>query len=1106
MFTELRAHTAFSFGDGAVSPEALARRARQLGYSHLGVTDCADLGGIAKFAVEAMAPTKDPGCAGVAEHEWLGKSDCGVCQRLVQPIVGAEIEVDGHPAAFIARNPDGYQNLAALITLARVGEWRRWDKPEQGKRRGRPGVTWEHVTQHAKGLHALTGPANGPLASRVRAGDQVNAKRVLNEWRALFAEHLSVEVQLHYTGGHESALAGDLIVLAEKNGVPWVVSHDPRYIDDGGRLVHDVLTALRHETDLSQAMERGLLRPNGEWRLRSARSMAQRWRGRLEGLRETERIVTSCDPFTLDWMRPPMPDFRRAIEDERSDNQYLRDLAHEGAKVRWGDNLSPSQTGQIDHELALIAKLGFAGFFLVMADAIRFARSKGILCQGRGSAANSCVAYCLGITPVDPVKHGLLFERFLSDARVGSKASEPPDIDVDFEHERREEILDYMYAKYDRAHAAITGVTQMYRAPNAVQDAMRAFGYAPDLAVRVSKRVHYSDPNDAVEAIRDKVAERVGLDISDERGQTLLKAIASFEGLARLRSTHVGGFVLSSSPLGNWLPIEQTTMGRTILQFDKDDLDYINVPKFDFLGLGGLAMIRRAFDAIEARTGTRPEMYSLPTDDRATYDLIAKAETIGTFQIESRAQIASIHHTKPQLLYDIVVQVALIRPGPIQAKFVHPYTQRRLGLETVTYPHPALEPILKRTQGIPIFQEQAMAIGMALGGYSGGEADALRRTMGNIRKKEKLMLALHDLRAAMLARSARGEIEPMTPEVADKICEDLVSFANYGFPESHAWSFAVIAFATAWLKAHYPTEFLLGLLNAQPMGFYPISTLIHDAKRHGVVVLPPCLATGSWECTITSCRSERSEGRGVCAEEASTPSLRSGRLALRIGWKFVRGIGSTVIDRLKTAHEIRPFSSIEDVVRRAKLDRGESLGFARAGAFSFWAPDRRHAAWEALRAAGDVLPLAPGTTTMHAPAPISNDRLVLLDYNSVGLSLNGHPMDVARARLKKGGAVDSRDIEEIPSGRIIIVAGLVTIRQRPTTAGGTIFLLLEDEHGFINVIVPSKLVAANEEAVKQSLFILVRGKLEKDGVINVVGQKFKDLKISDVMHRARSFR
>jgi error-prone DNA polymerase len=1102
MYTELRTHTAFSFGDGAVSPEALARRARRLGYTHLGVTDCADLGGIAKFAVEAMAPLKDPGCANAAGHESLGKSDCSTCQRPLQPVVGAELEVDGHPAAFIARTPEGYQNLAALVTLARMGDWGRWEKAEQAKHRGRAGISFEQLAHHSRDLHALTGPGNGPIASRIRAGDEINARRMLNEWRELFGRHCSVEVQLHYTGGNASALAGQLIALSETCGVPWVVAHDPRYVDDGGRLVHDVLTALKHETTLDDAMDRGLLRPNGEWRLRSPRSMAQRWRGRTEGLRETERIVESCEKFTLDWMRPPFPDFSRITGSVREDNEFLRQITYEGAADRWG-TVSDAQRRQLDHELGLIAKLGFAGFFLVMADAIRFARSQGILCQGRGSAANSAVAFCAGITAVDPVKHGLLFERFLSDARVGSKASEPPDIDVDFEHERREEVLDYMYAKYDRAHAAITGVTQMYRGPNAVQDSMRAFGYPPELAVKISKRVHYSDPNDSVEAIREDVAQRVGFDISGTREQTLLKAIGAFDGIARLRSTHVGGFVLSSSPLGAFLPIEQTTMGRTILQFDKDDLDYINVPKFDFLGLGGLAMIRRAFDSIEARTGTRPEMYSIPTDDQTTYDLIASGETIGTFQIESRAQIASIHHTKPALLYDIVVQVSLIRPGPIQAKFVHPYTQRRLGKEAVTYPHPALEPILARTRGIPIFQEQAMAIAMALGGYSGGEADALRRTMGNIRKKERLMLALKDLRVAMLDRARKGEISPMEEPVADKICEDLVSFANYGFPESHAWSFALIAYATAWIKAHYPTEFLLGLLNAQPMGFYPISTLIHDARRHGVEVLPPCLKTGGWECT--TCHPERSEGSAP--GDVQVPrSARDDNPALRIGWKFVRGIGDTVVERLKAAHAQRPFESIADVVHRATLDRGESLALAKAGAFAGWAEDRRHAAWEALRATGDVLPLAPSRTSMHDPMPLTNDRLVLIDYHAVGLSLNGHPMDVARARLKKGGAVDSRDIESIPGGRIITVAGLVTIRQRPSTANGTIFLLLEDEHGFINVIVPAKLVPDNEEAVKHSTFILVRGKLEKDGVINVVGQKFKALHVSDVMHRARSFR
>src|SRR5213079_3118284 len=348
-----------------------------------------------------------------------------------------------------------------------------------------------------------------------------------------------------------------------------------------------------------------------------------------------------------------------------------------------------------------------------------------------------------------------------------------------------EEVLDYVYEKYNRAQAAITCIIQMYRGPNAIRDSMRAFGYPVELANNISKRIHWSDPAEGAKYVRDELAPKLGINFDDPRGRATLAAMAAFEGVPRLRSTHVGGFVLSSALLGDYLPVEHTTMGRTIIQFDKDDLDAVGVPKFDFLGLGALSLVRRAFDMIEVRTGTRPEMYKLPPDDEATYDLIAHGETIGTFQIESRAQIASVLHTKPDRLYDIVVQVALIRPGPIQANFVHPYTARRRGLEPVTYPHSDLEPILKRTQGIPIFQEQAMAIGMTLGGYTGGEADALRRTMGNIRKKEKLLLALVDLRAAMLARAALGDIAPMTPEIADKICEDLVSFANYGFPESH---------------------------------------------------------------------------------------------------------------------------------------------------------------------------------------------------------------------------------------------------------------------------------------------------------------------------------
>jgi error-prone DNA polymerase len=820
--------------------------------------------------------------------------------------------------------------------------------------------------------------------------------------------------------------------------------------------------------------------------------MAQRWKGREEGLRESVRVADECTGFVLDWMRPPLPDFRKAklgvgLRDV-DDNHALRVWTEEGMRTRWGggSEATHEQRVQIDHELELIAQLGFAGFFLVMADAVRYAKNKGILCQGRGSAANSAVAFCLGITAVDPVKHGLLFERFLSDARVNGR-SEPPDIDVDFEHNRREEVLDYIYDNYDRAHAAITGVTQCFHAPTAVQDAMRALGFAATEALEISKRVHGSEPADCIGAVRE-VAESRCVDLNNARGRALLTALPAFDGLARLRSTHVGGFVLSGEPLGGYLPVEQTTMGRTIIQYDKDDLDMIGVPKFDFLGLGALAMVRIAYDVIEQRTGTRPQMYDIEDRDPQAYDLIQRGETIGMFQIESRAQINSILHTKPDHLYDIVVQVALIRPGPIQASFVHPYTQRRLGLEPVVYAHPALEDVLRRTQGIPIFQEQAMAIAMRLGGYSATKADLLRRTMGNIRKKGRLEAALRDLKSAMLARAAAGEIEGLDDATVTKICDDLVSFANYGFPESHAWSFALIAYVTAYLKAHHPTEFSIGLLNAQPMGFYPVSTLVHDAKRHGVDVRPPCLKTGDWECT---------------AEETDDPM----RPAMRIGWRFVRGISDKLIDRLRDAKARAPFMSIADVVERGKLTRADVLAFAQAGAFAAWAPDRRHAAWEALRATGDVLPLAPATVSSHDPVPITRDQLVFLDYHAVGMSIYGHPMESVRERLARGGAIDSRQLERMPNRRTVTVGGLVTVRQRPATAGGTIFLLLEDEHGYVNVVVPQPLVAPNEEVVKRAPFVLVQGRVENDGAaISVVGRRFKELDVGALTHRAHEFR
>ena len=1059
MYVELRAHTAFSFGDGAVTPEALVQRAAHFGYPAAGITDAADLGGVVRFVCEARR---------------LG----------VRPVVGAELLVDGQPAALLVENAQGYRNLAALVTLARVGNLDTWDREHPHTTRGRAGVRWADVAARSAGLTALTGPPSGRLATLVRQGRRLEAARLVAEWREAFGDHVALEVQRHDVGPWERVLADDLIALAGREGVPWVATNDPRYLDRRSRLVHDMLVALRADLTLDGAASQGLLLPNGRWRLLPPEDMARQWADRPEGLDESRRIADRCD-FSLAWMRPPLPHF--PVPEGHTDDSFLRECVYAGARARWG-TVTPAQERQIDHELGVIRRLGFAGFFLVMWDAVRWARSQGILCQGRGSAANSAVAYCLAVTAVDPVKHGLLFERFLSEVRVDGQ-TEAPDIDLDVEHDRREELLDHVYGKWTRASAAIACIVQHYRAPNALLDAMRVLGYPAELAFKLSKRLHYEEAGAGADYVRDTLATQFGLDLDNARGRTVLELMRGCDALPRLRATHVGGFVLSSAPLGEWLPVEHTTMGRTIVQFDKDDLDSLGVPKFDFLGLGGLSLVRRAFDVIERRTGTRPAIYALPTDDQPTYEMISRGETVGTFQIESRAQIASILKTRPELLYDIVVQVALIRPGPIQARFVHPYTMRRRGLEPVSYRHPALEPILRRTQGLPIFQEQAMAVAMTMAQYTAAEADALRRTMGHNRKRNRLLDELERLRARMVERG-------VDEKAAEEIRHDLESFGSYGFPESHAWSFALIAFATAWLRCHHPAEFYLGLLNSWPMGFYSPATLVYEARRQGVEVRPPCLRAGDWECTV---------------EEAADAA----RPALRIGWRHVRGMGERTLERLRAARAAGGFGSVEDVVRRAALTRFEALALARGGAFGAWEPDRRHAAWEALRIVGDGLPLAPappGTEAERArrryrPRPVSRDELIYLDYFATGMSLNGHPMEQARERLDRGGALHSKALRELRGGEQVIVGGLVTIRQRPQTANGTIFLLLEDEHGFINVVVPSRLVEPNREVVKFATFVLVQGRFERDGeVMNVVGRRFKELSMRAIEYASRDFR
>jgi error-prone DNA polymerase len=1114
-YVELRAHTAFSFGDGVATPERLVQRAAELGYAALGVTDGADVGGLIRFTLEAE-------------------------RRGIRPIGGVELQVDGHPVALLARSAEGYRSIAALVTKARLGDvarwgaeqWSRWSGEDAGVRRrrerdrgvdldrkyavalpprGRATLTFDDLAEHARDVWCLTGPASGEIATLLRTERRTEALFQLGRWRDVFGERLAVEVQLHHAGGHEGALAASLIETAERTRTRWCVANDPRYLDGAGRLVHDLLTANRADVCVNTAAAWGLLLPNGEWRLKSPREMATLWQGREAGLEATREVALDCAPFDLRWLRPPLPHFR--VPPGHTDDTWLRHLVDEGARERWGE-IDERQRGQLEHELGVIARLGFAGFFIVMWDAIRFARSRGILCQGRGSAANSAVAYCLGITAVDPVRHGLLFERFLSEVRTDGR-TEAPDIDVDFEMHRREEVLDYMYDSYGRAHSAITAVTQAYHAPTALQDMMRGLGYPAELAFRLSKRLHHVEPSAAVPELQAGLAAQHGLDTGDARGRALMSALSVLDDVPRLRSTHPGGFVLSSAALGAYMPMEHTTMGRTILQFDKDDLDEAGVPKFDFLGLGGLSAIHLSFDAIAKRTGEKLEMYRIPVDDRRTYELISCGDTVGTFQIESRAQIQSILQTKPERLYDIVVQVALIRPGPIQARFVHPYTERRRGREAVRYPDPILEPILHRTYGVPIFQEQAMAIAMALGGFSAGEADELRRAMGHQRKLPRLHAALNRLRDACVARGVE-------PAVADEVVQDLHSFANYGFPESHAWSFALIAYATAYLKANHPAEFFLGMLNAWPMGFYPPATLVHDARRHGVPVLPPCLRDGEWDCTIETdgmgignvnvdVNGHRNAGHSAAAarrgpDPVYVPVPDPDPVAsLRIGWRHIRGLGDRARQALQSARAAGPFTSVGDVVRRAQLTRAEAIHLARAGAFEAFEPGRRRAAWEALRVAGDVLPLAPAHVLPFDPRELDGAERIFLDYLATGICVDGHPMEHMRARLDALGVASSRDLPHCRPGQRIVISGLVVARQHPATAKGTVFVLLEDEFGYMNVIVPRQLYQENREVVRHAPFLAVEGRFEReDAVMNVVGRRFRELRVGPDAPRGRA--
>ncbi len=1055
-YVELHCHSCFSLLDGATSPEGLVDRVHMLGQRALALTDHADLGGAVRFSEAGRA-------------------------RGVETIVGAELDISFpaalppcHPTAVVllAESSTGYANIATLVTRARM------DCP-----RGEPAVPLDLLARHADGVTALTGGPRGWLPSHLAAGNVEGARHAARALHDIYGDHLVIECWDHGLP-EEKALVAQLIPLAAWLGVPWVVANDVRYARPQDRRVYDVLAALRHKRTLDQMGTR--LRPNGEWYLKSAAQMARRWRHAPAGVRATRAVAERC-AFRLEQLRPTLPAF--ALPPGVGEDEYLERLAMQGLEERLSHDSRPTthdssaHRTQLAHELTIIARLGLAGFFLIVWDIVRFARRNGILCQGRGSAANSVVCYCLGITAVDPVRMNLLFERFLSEERA-----EPPDIDLDIAHRERERVLQYVYERYGREHAAMVCEQISWRGRSAVRDTARVLGFSVQQAGALAA---FSDRFSAKATVDTSVFTKAGLDPADPRVALLADLVAGLHQLPRHRSIHVGGFVLTREPLSRIVPIEPASMpGRTVIQWEKDDLGPVGLVKIDLLGLGMLTLLQDCLLYINRTRGVSLDLGTIPVDDQAVYDDLCRADTIGLFQVESRAQMNTLPRLKPRAFYDLVVEVALIRPGPIQGDMVHPFLRRRAGLEEVTYPHPSLEPALKRTLGIPLFQEQGMQVAIAAAGFTPGQADELRRAMGHKRSHER-MAGIADQLVEGMAKNG------IDADTARRIYQQISAFADYGFPESHAASFALLVYASAWLRHYYQPEYTAAILNAQPMGFYSPGTLVEDARRHGVEVRPVDALHSSWDASL-----ERRDSRLTTHDSP----------AVRLGFRSIRGLGSAAREKIERALNERPFSTVADVVSRTGLDRGALRALAEAGALDSLvqheSPERRRrmALWEVLRAergvAGPFATLPPCRPAAFLP-PMTPYELTEADYRMTALSLNGHPMAHLRKEMRRIGVTAANDLlppAALPpchpaaprDGATVLVAGLVICRQRPGTAKGFVFLTLEDETGLVNVIVTPKRFEQQALLIARSPLLLVRGTLQIEGrVVNVRGEEFR---------------
>ncbi len=998
-YAELHCLSSFSFQRGASLPEELVVRAAALGYTALAITDECSVAGV----VRAHTQAKELG---------------------LKLLLGAEFRLSEPQLTLVllAHSLQGWGGLCEFITAARSRAVK-----------GSYEISW------CASDFALLGDCEILLVAPRGLSFEALCTHAMH-LKKIFGPRLWIALELLH-GRSDELWQYKLERVSQFTGVPLVAAGGVQMHVRSRKPLHDVLTAI----GLGQPVaECGFaLQPNAEAHLRTRLRLAQLYPPEL--LANTLVVAARCQ-FSLDELRYQYP--QESVLPGLSPSQTLHHYTQEGAARRYPQGLPPGVAQQVAYELALIAELRYEMYFLTVHDIVRFARGKGILCQGRGSAANSAVCYCLGVTEVDPAHSSLLFERFISRAR-----NEPPDIDVDFEHERREEVIQYIYARYGRDRAALTATVVSYRPRSALRDVGRALGVDEALIDRLAKSHHWFDGR----SIKDEEFVQAGLDPLDRQLALWRSLVAQLLGFPRHLSQHVGGFVLTQGKLTRLVPVENAAMpDRSIIQWDKDDLDAMGLLKVDVLALGMLSAIRRCLALVGQRRGRPLRLQDIPADDAATYDMVCSADTVGVFQIESRAQMSMLPRLRPRCFYDLVIEVAIVRPGPIQGGMVHPYLRRRQGLEPVDFPA-ALAPALARTLGVPIFQEQVMQIAMLAADFSPDEADALRRSMAAWKRRGGVH-KFHDLLVQRM--QAKG----YTAEYAEAIFSQIVGFGEYGFPESHAASFAQLVYVSAWLKRHEPACFLAALINSQPMGFYAPSQLVQDAQAHGITVLPADVSHSDWDCTIKQLESD--------------PNCYS----VRLGLCLVAGLSRTVGERVAAARRAAGFASVEDLALRAGLDRGDLRALAAADALASLAGHRRQQVWDAsaLQPAPPLLKGVPVQEPRLLLPVAAEGQEVLLDYASTGLTLRSHPLSLLRSSLSKMKLITAAELHGLPDGRLVRACGLVTMRQQPGTAKGVMFVTLEDETGSINVIVWKSLRERQRAAAVQSRLLAVDGVWQRD--------------------------